>query len=99
LASEPALPGTLAQCLEQAASQRPEGDLARQGVGAAQAGREAAKAELMPRIYVRGIVGNVNGDNVRTGMLEGAGLHLEAPLYAGGRRRGELRSADADIQA
>ena len=34
-----------------------------------------------------------------TGWQEGAGLHLEAPLYAGGRHRGELRAADAEIEA
>ena len=34
-----------------------------------------------------------------TGWQEGAGLHMDAPLYAGGRHRGELRSADADIEA
>ena len=34
-----------------------------------------------------------------TGWQEGAGLHLEAPLYTGGRHRGELRSAEADVEA
>ena len=34
-----------------------------------------------------------------TGWQEGAGLHVDVPLYAGGRHRGELRSADADIEA
>ncbi len=34
-----------------------------------------------------------------TGWQEGAGLHVEAPLYAGGLHRGELRSAEADIEA
>jgi outer membrane protein TolC len=36
---------------------------------------------------------------VVTGWQEGAGLHVEAPLYAGGRHRGELRSAEADVEA
>jgi outer membrane protein len=36
---------------------------------------------------------------VITGWQEGAGLHLEAPLYAGGRYRGELRAAEAEIEA
>jgi outer membrane protein TolC len=99
LDAEPALPGTLAQCLEQAAAQRPEIGLARQAVLAAEEGRGAAAAEFRPRIYVRGSVGNTSGENVRTGWQEGAGLHLEAPIYAGGRYRGELRSAEADVEA
>jgi len=36
---------------------------------------------------------------VITGWQEGAGLHVEAPLYAGGRHLGDLRSAEADIEA
>jgi outer membrane protein TolC len=44
-------------------------------------------------------VGNTSGQNVETGWQEGAGLHLEAPLYSGGRHRGELRWAEADIEA
>ena len=32
-----------------------------------------------------------------TGWQEGAGLHVEAPLYAGGQHIGGLRSAQADI--
>src|SRR6202034_2384254 len=39
------------------------------------------------------------GENVITGWQEGAGLHIDAPLYAGGRHRGELRQADAEIEA
>ena len=99
LEAQPALPGTLADSLERAASQRPEVDLARQAVAAAQAGREAARAEFLPRIFVRASVGNTSGQNVRTGWQEGAGLHLEAPLYAGGRHQGELRAAAADVEA
>ena len=36
---------------------------------------------------------------METGWQEGAGLHLEAPLYSGGRHRGALRSAEAEIAA
>jgi outer membrane protein TolC len=32
-------------------------------------------------------------------MQEGAGLHLDTPLYTGGKHRGELRAADADVEA
>jgi outer membrane protein TolC len=36
---------------------------------------------------------------VITGWQEGAGLHVEAPLYAGGQHLGALRSANADVEA
>jgi outer membrane protein TolC len=96
---EPPLPGALANLLELAAVQRPEVGVARQAVAAAQEGRRAAEGEFLPRIYARASAGHVDGQNVVTGWQEGVGLHLEAPLYAGGRHRGELRTAEADIEA
>jgi len=42
-------------------------------------------------------LGRTDGKNVITGWQEGAGLHVEAPLYSGGRHRGE-RSAEADVE-
>jgi outer membrane protein TolC len=96
---EPPLPGALADLLERAAAQRPEVGLARQEVAAAQASRQAARGEFLPRVFVRAATGHTDGQNVITGWQEGAGLHVEAPIYAGGLHRGELRSADADIEA
>ena len=95
----PPLRGALGDLLEQAAADRPEVGLARQTVAAAQEGSQVARAEFLPRIFVRGVVGHAEGRNVITGWQEGAGLHVEAPLYAGGRHRGELRSAEADVEA
>jgi outer membrane protein len=96
---EPPLPGALSQLLEQAAAQRPEVGLARQAVVADQEGMRAARAEFLPKIFVRAAAGRTDGQNVIAGWQEGAGLHLVAPLYAGGLHRGELRSAQADFEA
>jgi outer membrane protein len=96
---QPPLPGALDQLLELAADQRPEVALARQAVTAAEEGRQAARGEFLPRIFVRGSVGHTDGENVVTGWQEGAGLHVEAPLYAGGGHVGALRAAQADIEA
>ena len=99
LEAQPPMPGALADLLGQAAAQRPEVGVARQAVAAAQEGRQAARAEFLPRIFVRASAGHTGGENVVTGRQEGAGLHVEAPLYAGGRHRGDLRSAEAEIEA
>lgn len=99
LDAEPPLPGALAHVLELAADQRPEISLARQAVAAAEAGRQTAQGEFLPQIFVRGSAGRIDGENVVTGWQEGAGLHLVSPIYAGGKHRGELRSAEADVQA
>jgi outer membrane protein len=95
---EPPLPGALADLLERAAAQRPEVSVAREAVVAAQQGRQAARGEFLPRIFVRAAAGHTDGENVITGWQEGGGLHVDAPLYSGGRHRGELWSADADIE-
>jgi outer membrane protein len=99
LEMQPPLPGALAELLQAAAAQRPEVAAAREAVAAAQEGRLAARGEFLPRIFVRAAAGHTDGQEIITGWQEGAGLHLEAPLYAGGRHRGELRSAEADIEA
>jgi outer membrane protein len=96
---QPPLPGALAELLERAATQRPEVGLVRQVAAAAQEGWKAARAEFLPRIFIRGSIGHTDGQNVITGWQEGAGLHLETPLYAGGGHRGDLRSAEADVEA
>jgi outer membrane protein len=95
---QPPLPGALAQLLELAAAQRPEVGLARQAATAAQEGRQAAGAEFLPRIFVRAVAGHTDGENIITGWQEGAGLHVEVPLYAGGRHLGDLRSAEAEVE-
>jgi outer membrane protein len=97
--SQPPLPGSLADLLDIAARQRPEISVARQAVAAAQAGRQAARGEFLPRIYLRLAEGHTDGENVITGWQEGAGLHIDTPLYAGGKHRGELREADAEIDS
>jgi outer membrane protein len=94
---EPSMPASLAQLLEMAAAERPEVALVRQAAEAAQQGSIAARGEFQPRIFVRAAAGRTDGENVVTGWQEGAGLHLEMPLYAGGRHQGEAQAADADV--
>jgi len=82
-----------------AAKERPEVGVAQQAVAAAQAGRDARAADFRPVIFTRAAVGYVAGDNVRLGWQDGAGLHVNVPLYSGGRRLGELQSATAETAA
>jgi outer membrane protein TolC len=99
LESESALPGMLSEYLETAAAERPEVGLARQYVAAAQQGRDAAQAEFMPRVFVRSSAGYGAGNNVLNGALNGAGLHVEMPLYTGGALSGGVRIANAEVGA
>jgi outer membrane protein len=90
---------SLPESLKIAAAQRPEIGFARQAVVAAQGGLVAAKGEFLPRIFVRASTGRVDGEHILTGWQAGGGLHLELPLYTGGRLRGELRTAKAEVAA
>ena len=88
---------SLKDCLDTAAGQRPEIGVARQAIAGAQSGRTAAAAQFLPRVYALGSAGVLGGENIQSGSQEGAGLHIDVPLYYGGRHRGDLRSADAEV--
>jgi outer membrane protein TolC len=94
----PPLRLSLVDCLEKAAQQRPEVAATREAVAAASQGRDAAAAEFCPRIYLLAALGAVTGEHIVRSPQEGAGIHLSQPLYHGGRQRGELRAADAEVQ-
>jgi outer membrane protein TolC len=96
--SQPPFELSLVRCLEIAAAQRPEIAIAREAVAAAEFGRDATAADFLPRVYALASVGGLTGSNILTGWQEGAGLHLDLPLYSGGRRKGELRAADAEVR-
>jgi outer membrane protein len=89
---------SLAECLERAATQRPEVGAARDRVAGARFGREAARGEFLPELYLKGSVGRIEGENVVAGFQEGAGIQLNVPLYYGGAHQGHLRTAEADIR-
>ncbi len=89
---------TLLQCLELAAGQRREIGVARQAIAAAQNGQQAVAAEFLPRVYTYSSAGVIGGEHIVQGPQEGAGLHIDVPLYAGGRHRGDLRAAEADVR-
>jgi outer membrane protein len=95
---QPPLSLTLPQSLEIAAG-RPEVAVAQEAVGAARHGRDSAKAEFCPRIYLVGSLGYVEGEHVVNGLQEGAGIHVNMPLYHGGNQIGQMRAAEADIHA
>jgi outer membrane protein len=96
--TEPPFSLTLQQCLEIAANQRAEIAVAREMVAAAQFGRESVQGEYLPKVYARGSAGVVGGSFIQTGPQEGIGLHIDMPLYTGGRRSGALCAADAEIR-
>jgi outer membrane protein TolC len=101
LADEPAVvkfTGNLTDCLRQAAESRPEIELARDRIAHAELGRKAIEGEYLPRLSLRSSLGYVDGSDLRIGWQEGVGVHLDFPLYTGGSKNAEVRSADAAIR-
>jgi outer membrane protein TolC len=94
----PPLQLSLREYMDTAAVRRPEASVARETTLAAGAGLEAARGGLLPRIYLLGSLGYVDGANVKTGWQEGAGIHINQPLYHGGGRRAEVRAAEATVE-
>src|SRR5262249_40750035 len=88
---------SLAECLQRAATQRPEVGVARDRVAVAQFGRVAARGEFLPSLTMKGSLGRIEGENVVGGWQEGVGIQLNVPLFKGGANRGNLASAEADI--
>jgi outer membrane protein TolC len=97
IAQRPAQPLSLEEALQQAVSRRPEVEIGREAVADAAYGEKAARADLLPKIYVRGTVVRADSNGPIEGWVTGAGVHLEQPLYGGGRRLAEVRRQQAQV--
>ena len=65
----------------------------------AQGGVQAARGELLPKVYVRGVVLRADSTGPLNTFIEGIGIHAEQPIYDGGRYRGEVRRSEAQVSA
>ncbi len=54
---------------------------------------------MLPKVYVRGTVIRADLFGVFDGWIDGAGLHVDQPLYHGGAYKAGLRQARAERQA
>ncbi len=88
---------SLIECLQRAATRRPEVGVARDRVALAQFGREAARGEFLPELTLKGSLGRIEGENVVAGWQEGVGIQLNVPLFHGGANRGKLQTAEGEI--
>ena len=97
--SRPTFAQSLDEVLQQAATKRPEVGMAREAVAEAAYGEKAARGNLLPKVYVRGTVLRADSNGPLEGWLAGAGLHVDQPLYDGGRYRAEIRRQQAQVAA
>jgi outer membrane protein len=98
----PAPPAAAAESLEEAlrraVARRREIEVARRAVAGAAYGEQAARGELLPKIYLKATVVRFDAPDVKGGYTDGIGIHLDQPLYGGGRRIGERRRSAAEVQ-
>lgn len=97
VASRPTFAQSLEEALQQAVTKRPEVEMAREAVAGAAFGEKAARGDLLPKVYVRGTALGITSNGPLNGWLAGAGLHIDQPLYDGGRYRAELRRQRAQV--
>ena len=89
---------TLEQALDRAYKTRPDYQAALERVRAAEASRAAALATALPSVHVTadfGDLGLTPGDARGTFAVTGA---VNVPIFQGGRTRGRLLEADADLR-
>src|SRR5262249_12691190 len=60
-------------------------------------GEQAARGDRLPKVYTRGTVLRADSNGGLNGWVEGVGIHLDQPLYAGGKLRAEVRRSSAQI--
>jgi outer membrane protein len=100
LSELPPPPSALSECLQAAATQRRELDVARAGMQVAHEGTRAAKADFLPKVVAEGDYFNFEQASPRANLGLGLGfIKLEWGLFEGGRRVGELRVADSKTRA
>lgn len=94
---EPAFDESFESCLETAANSRREIDMARRAVAESRHGLEAARGELLPKVYVRSSLIGSDSSGSLNGWIGGVGLHVDQWLYTGGAHRGEVRNREAQV--
>lgn len=95
--ARPEFEASLEESIQQAYATRPEVRMAQEMIGEAAHGEQAARGDRLPKIYTRGTVLRADSNGPLQGWVEGVGLHLEQPLYAGGKLRAEVRRSSAQV--
>lgn len=94
---EPDFNQSFENCLQTAAMSRREIEMARGSVAEARSGVEAARGELLPRVFIRGAVIRADSPGPLNAWVEGIGLHAEQSIYTGGAHRGAVRRSQAEV--
>lgn len=89
----------LKQALELSVANRREIPVVLRGIAIAREGVDFARAEFLPSVAVQAGYSNVTGTGVQNANVGAGGIFLTQDLYAGGKRRGQLRTAEANVRS
>src|SRR5262249_22769109 len=98
LAREPEFHQSLADCLQLAADHREEIRVVLQTVQSAEFGKDIARADFLPRIFLGGTGAHQGPGQTKKLDLVVGGVNVEMSLFEGGRRKGRLRGAQAEVR-
>jgi outer membrane protein TolC len=96
---EPARNQSLAECLQIAVQNRREFQVAERAINIAQEGTRVAQADFAPHVYAEGALAYSTGHKVLVGDTESGSIIINWNLFEGGRRTGQLRTANAALRA
>lgn len=85
--------------LRLAAANRPEIPVMVRGIRVAEEDVKIARADYLPSVSIQAGYSNVTGTHVQNANVGAAGIFVTHELYGGGRRRGQVRAAEAGVRS
>ncbi len=95
--AEPPVTMTLEECLALALANRREVAVVRKGIADANLDVKIAKADFLPTLSIQSAISDVSGEGIQNARVLGGGAFATLDLYTGGKRRGQLRAAQASV--
>lgn len=96
--SESEMSLSIIDCLQLAVDNREEFRVAQRAIANSQSTARSVRGQFLPRISVAGTLANVEGSGINAGDVAIGGINFDMDLFAGGKKLGELRQANAEIR-
>ena len=85
--------------LRLAVANRPEIPVMVRGIAVAERDVKVVRADFLPTVSVQAGYSNVTGTHIQNSNVAAGGIFVTQDLYDGGRRRGQLRAAEAGVRS
>ena len=99
LPAQPPFDRKLADCLSIAVQSRPEFQAIQEGILAAQFGKGAADAGLLPVVNVGATAAQQDGSVAASSHIVAGGMNIELSLFEGGRKLADVQKADSQVRS